>query len=392
LFVELIRQMVRTKPLGTFAGALIVGMVVIALLAPVVAPYGPNSIHKERTLQAPSRTFFFGTDSLARDLFSRIVYGARVSLTVGIGAVALSLLLASVIGLVSGYFGGIFDAVLQRVVDAFMAFPWLLIMLTIMAVLGPGTENVILALAIGGFSGSSRVIRSAVLQVKENEYVMAAKAIECRDFFIIFRHILPNVTAPIIVMATMGLGNAILAESALSFLGFGVPAGPVLGTDAQRRRTGVHAPGPLAGRLPRPGHQPGGLRFQHAGRRPAGPSGPQTCGRDKGNHLREWGWVDRREVYCYHYSIDVITGGIMVRTQIQLTEEQARAVRKMARAEGVSVAEVIRRAIGKIMRAEKSIDEEERHKRALEIAGKFRSGKRNISRKHDVYLEEAYRR
>jgi peptide/nickel transport system permease protein len=223
LLLELIRQMVRTKPLGTFAGVLIVGMVVIALLAPVVAPYGPNSIHKERTLQAPSRTFFFGTDSLARDLFSRIVYGARVSLTVGIGAVALSLLLASVIGLVSGYFGGKFDAVLQRVVDAFMAFPWLLIMLTIMAVLGPGTENVILALAIGGFSGSSRVIRSAVLQVKENEYVMAAKAIGCRDFFIIFRHILPNVTAPIIVMATMGLGNAILAESALSFLGFGVP-------------------------------------------------------------------------------------------------------------------------------------------------------------------------
>jgi peptide/nickel transport system permease protein len=144
-------------------------------------------------------------------------------LAVGIGAVALSLLLASVIGLVSGYFGGKFDAVLQRVVDAFMAFPWLLIMLTIMAVLGPGTENVILALAIGGFSGSSRVIRSAVLQVKENEYVMAAKAIGCRDFFITFRHILPNVTAPIIVMATMGLGNAILAESALSFLGFGVP-------------------------------------------------------------------------------------------------------------------------------------------------------------------------
>jgi len=223
LFLELIRQMIRTKPLGAFAGVLIVGMVVIALLAPFVAPYGPNAIHKERTLQAPSGAFFFGTDSLARDLFSRILYGARVSLTVGIGAVALSLLFATGIGLVSGYFGGTFDAVLQRLVDAFMAFPWLLIMLTIMAVLGPGTENVILALAIGGFSGSSRVIRSAVLQVKENEYVLAAKAIGCRDWIIIFRHILPNVAAPIIVMATMGLGNAILAESALSFLGFGVP-------------------------------------------------------------------------------------------------------------------------------------------------------------------------
>jgi peptide/nickel transport system permease protein len=198
-------------------------MVIVAIGAPWIAPFDPNTIHKEKTLEPPGDPFFFGTDSLARDFFSRIIYGARVSLTVGVGAVGLSIFIATVIGLLSGYFGGTFDTIFQRIIDAFMAFPWLLIMLTIMAVLGPGTGNVILAMAIGGFSGSSRVIRSAVLMVKENEFVIAARAIGCSHVRILVQHILPNVVAPIIVMATMGLGNAILAESALSFLGFGVP-------------------------------------------------------------------------------------------------------------------------------------------------------------------------
>jgi len=221
--LDILIQLVKTKPLGAFGGLLVLVMIVVAIFAPLVAPYGPNEIHGQLIVQQPSRTFYFGTDALARDVFSRIVYGARVSLTVGLGAIALSTSLAMVVGILSGYIGGIFDTTVQRFVDAMMSFPWLVIMLTIMAVLGPGQGNVILALGIAGFSGSSRVIRGAVLSVKESEYLLAARAIGCKQWVIIIFHILPNVTAPIIVMATLGLGNMVLAEASLSFLGFGVP-------------------------------------------------------------------------------------------------------------------------------------------------------------------------
>ncbi|RJQ65219.1 MAG: ABC transporter permease [Desulfobacteraceae bacterium] len=215
--------MVKTKPLGAFGGALVLGMVMMAFFAPLIAPYNPNEMHGMQSLLPPSADFYFGTDALARDMFSRIVYGARVSLAVGLGAVGLSIFLATVIGVLSGYFGGRLDAVIQRFVDAIMSFPWMIIMLTIMSILGPGTVNVILALALAGFAGSSRVIRSAVMAIKHSEYVMAARSVGCRQFTILLRHILPNVAAPILVLATLGLGNAILAEAALSFLGFGVP-------------------------------------------------------------------------------------------------------------------------------------------------------------------------
>jgi peptide/nickel transport system permease protein len=142
---------------------------------------------------------------------------------VGFGAVGLSLLLSTIVGVLSGYIGGLFDTVVQRCVDAIMSFPWLIVMLTVMAILGPGIRNVILALAIAGFASWSRVIRGAVLAIRESEYIMAARAIGCKQWRIVLKHILPNVAAPIIVVGTLGLGNAILAESALSFLGFGVP-------------------------------------------------------------------------------------------------------------------------------------------------------------------------
>ncbi|MBL7211138.1 MAG: ABC transporter permease [Desulfobacteraceae bacterium] len=221
--LDLFIQLVKTKPLGAFGGLLVLCMVITAVLAPVIAPYGPDEIHGEKVVQPPSSTFVFGTDALARDVFSRIVYGARVSLMVGFGAVGLSILLSTIIGILSGYIGGFFDTVIQRCVDAIMSFPWLIIMLTVMAILGPGIRNVILALALAGFASGSRVVRGAVLTIKESEYVMAAKAIGCKQWMVIFRHILPNVAAPIIVLGTLGLGNAILAEAALSFLGFGVP-------------------------------------------------------------------------------------------------------------------------------------------------------------------------
>jgi len=221
--LDMLIQLFKTKPLGAFGGLLVLGMVLLAIFAPVIAPFDPNTIHGEKIVAPPSRTFYFGTDALARDLFSRVTYGARVSMTVGLGAVGLSTLLSTIIGILSGYFGGLFDTIMQRFVDAIMSFPWLVIMLTVMAILGPGQVNVILALALAGFAGASRVVRSAVMAIKEMDYIIAAKSVGCKNTTILIRHILPNVTAPIIVLATLGLGNAILAEASLSFLGFGVP-------------------------------------------------------------------------------------------------------------------------------------------------------------------------
>ncbi len=222
-FLDLLIQLVKNKPLGAFGGFLVLFMLVVAIFAPVIAPYGPNQMHGEMIVKQPSRTFYFGTDALARDVFSRIVFGARVSLLVGLGAVSLSITLATIVGILSAYIGGVVDTIIQRCVDAMMSFPWLVIMLTVMALLGPGLGNVILALGIAGFAGSSRVIRGAVLGIKESEYILSARATGCKQWVIIIYHVLPNVAAPIIVLATLGLGNAILAESALSFLGFGVP-------------------------------------------------------------------------------------------------------------------------------------------------------------------------
>lgn len=216
-------RLVREKPLGAFGGLIVIGLMLCAALAPWLAPYGYDETNVRQRLKPPSAQFYFGTDNLGRDVFSRIVYGARISVTVGFGAVALGVLLATAVGVVSGYFGGIFDVVVQRLVDAWMAFPFLVILLSVMAVLGPGLLNVILSLGILSAANSSRVIRSAVLAAKENQYVEAARAAGASHLRIILRYVIPNVMAPIIVIATIGLGFAILAESALSFLGLGVP-------------------------------------------------------------------------------------------------------------------------------------------------------------------------
>jgi len=213
----------RRKPLGTVGGLLILVLVVTALLAPVLAPYDPITVKSSDRLKPPSAAHLLGTDDFGRDILSRVIYGARISMLLGLGAVAISTVLATAIGVVSGYYGGRIDAALQRCIDTMMAFPGLVVLLTIMAMLGQGLGNVILALGIGATAGNARIIRSAVLAVRENQYVEVARATGCRDWQIIGRHILPNVTAPIMVVATLGLGVAILAESSLSFLGFGVP-------------------------------------------------------------------------------------------------------------------------------------------------------------------------
>lgn len=214
---------VRRKPLGAAGGLVLAGMLALALLAEGVAPYGYDEADIFSRLKAPSGAHWLGTDNLGRDLLSRVIYGARISMAVGFGGVVVGLLLGTAVGLVSGYFGGRLDLVLQRVVDAFMCFPLLLVALTIMALLGPGLGNVILTLGLVLGVRDSRVIRSAVLSVKAHLYLEAARALGAAHTAMIGRHVLPNILAPIIILGTVNLGAIILTEAALSFLGFGVP-------------------------------------------------------------------------------------------------------------------------------------------------------------------------
>ena len=213
----------RSKPLGAIGAAIVLAMLLMTTFAERIAPYGYDETIRGARMKPPSAQFWMGTDNLSRDIWSRVVYGARVSVTVGFGAVLLGNALATAIGITSGYFGGKYDMAVQRVVDAWQSFPFLVVILSLMAVLGPGMLNVILALGILGAAAASRVIRGATISVLQNAYIEAARAMGAGHLRIMLRHVLPNVAATIIILATIGLGGAILAESALSFLGFGVP-------------------------------------------------------------------------------------------------------------------------------------------------------------------------
>lgn len=217
------RRLFAQKPLGALGGVLLAVMLALAVGAEWVAPYGYDDADIFARLKPSSTAHWLGTDNLGRDVLSRVIHGARVSMAVGFGGVGLGLLGAILVGLLSGYFGGMFDTALQRVVDAFMCFPLLLVALTIMALLGPGLANVILTLGLVLAVRDSRVIRGAVLTVKANLYVEAALALGAPHGAILRRHVLPNIFAPILILATVNLGAVILIEAALSFLGFGVP-------------------------------------------------------------------------------------------------------------------------------------------------------------------------
>ena len=211
------------KPLGTACGILILILIFVAIFAEWLAPYPYREIHLADILQAPSAQYLLGTDHLGRDLFSRLLYGARISLTVGLAATALNVIVAVLIGGTSGFLGGKVDLAVQRFVDAWMAFPGLLLLLTIMSIVGPGLLQIIVVLGIAGGVGGSRVIRSAVIGVKENAYFQAAEAIGSLKWRILVRHVLPNIMAPIIIIFSINIGSVIITEASLSFLGFGLP-------------------------------------------------------------------------------------------------------------------------------------------------------------------------
>ena len=219
-----LRRVARYNLLATAGVVLAAVFVICAIFAPWIAPYDPAHIDLPARLMGPSPLHWFGNDELGRDILSRIIYGARISMLVGSCVVAASLTLGLIFGSIAGYYGGLTDRLLNVVVmNAFMSFPGILLAIAFVAFLGPGIFNLILALSIGGWVGYARLVRAQVLAVREREFVEAARALGASDLRIIARHILPNIIQPVIVQAAIGMAGAILAEATMSFLGLGVP-------------------------------------------------------------------------------------------------------------------------------------------------------------------------
>ena len=221
--VDFTLRLLREKPLGTMGGAIILVMVFTAIFADFLAPHDVNQINIFNTLEGPSSKFWLGTDEVGSDVLSRLIFGARVSVIIGFSATALHVVVAVLIGLSSGFFGGKLDILSQRLVDTWMAFPSLLVVITIMSMAGRGTLQFIMVLGVTAGITHSRVVRSAVIATKENVYVDAANALGCTPMRILARHIMPNIMAPIIVIFTITIGSVIITEAGLSFLGYGLP-------------------------------------------------------------------------------------------------------------------------------------------------------------------------
>ena len=221
--VDFFIRLVKEKPLGTASGIIVLILILVSIFADVLAPYGFLEVHLADRLQGSSAQYLLGTDGLGRDYLSRIIYGARLSLIVGLSATALSVVVAFLLGGTSGFFGGKLDLVVQRFVDAWMCFPGLILLLTIMSVVGRGLPQIILVMGITGGIGGSRVVRGAVIGVKENDYFLAARAIGSRGTATLIRHVLPNIMPVLIIIFSISVGGMIIAEASLSFLGFGLP-------------------------------------------------------------------------------------------------------------------------------------------------------------------------
>ena len=239
LFVDTFLRLVKEKPLGTVGLVITVILLVVGIFAKFIAPYGMNEVGAGPNLAHPSIHFWLGTDNLGRDLLSRIIYGAQISVIVGLVGSALSVVLSTIIGILCGYIGGAFDMIIQRIVDAWMCIPGLILMMLIVSIVGPGLWTIVIVLGISSGINGSRIVRSATMSIKENVFLQAAKGIGCSPIEILIKHILPNITAPLIVMFSTMVPNLIIQEASLSFLGFGVPPpapswGTLLTGDARR--------------------------------------------------------------------------------------------------------------------------------------------------------------
>ncbi len=220
LWYDAWKRLKRNKAAMVGLGMVII-FIIIAIIAPLLAPYEPDEIDLFNVLKSPSYEHWLGTDYYGRDLLSRIIFGARISLSVGIIVQVISLTIGTFFGSLAGYYGGKIDMVIMRLVDIVMSFPSLLFLIAIMVALGPGLYNVFLALGVYSWTRTARIVRSEFMRHREREYVKAARAIGNNDFKIIFKHILPNCLAPLIITFTMGIASAIMFEAYLSFLGMG---------------------------------------------------------------------------------------------------------------------------------------------------------------------------
>jgi peptide/nickel transport system permease protein len=214
---------VKRKPLGAMGAVVLLVFVGVAILAPVLATHDPDLNNYRARVKPPSAANWFGTDNFGRDIYSRVVYGARISMYVGVLATLLGTLVGALAGLCSGFFGGRVDQIVQRIADVMFTIPPLVLAMAIVTMLGPSLFNVTVAIAIPRMPNTNRVIRSAVLGIKESTFVEASRAVGSTNWHIMWRHLLPNIMAPYIVVATASLGGAILVEASLSFLGLGVP-------------------------------------------------------------------------------------------------------------------------------------------------------------------------
>jgi len=212
----------RRNKLAMLGALIIFSLALVAVIAPLIAPFSPNQQDVLHRLEPPSRKHLLGTDDLGRDLLSRIIYGTRISLLVGFVAIGIAIIVGSILGLFSGYFGGWLDTVIMRFVDIMLCFPTFFLILMVIAFLEPNIWNVMAVIGLTGWPSLTRLVRGECLSVREREFIQASKVLGLPNIRVMFVHLLPNVMAPILVTATLGIGGAILTESALSFLGLGV--------------------------------------------------------------------------------------------------------------------------------------------------------------------------
>ncbi|OGW43979.1 MAG: peptide ABC transporter permease [Nitrospirae bacterium RBG_16_43_11] len=208
--------------LAVLGGIVVICLVTFAIFAPHITPYNPNSINVQHILEPPTTSHPFGTDDLGRDILSRIIWGSRISLSVGFVAVGISTFIGVILGAITGYYGGWIDRIIMRFVDIMLSIPTFFLLLAVIAFLEPGISNIMIVIGLTSWMGVTRLVRAEFLSVKEREFTQSARAIGAGDMRIIFRHILPNAIAPVLVSAVLGVAGAILVESALSFLGIGV--------------------------------------------------------------------------------------------------------------------------------------------------------------------------